>query len=505
MQAQTFSWVKTPPIDIEFNTDYIGYCNAVDAQGNIYFAGLKDNAVPLNELLGNVYYTKYDSNGNELLSKIITGDASAYAMTVDADNNVIVSFGFYDSITIDDHTEVGDPEEIADMRFLLVKFDENGTMLWHHRLQTDEEYPNVSDARGLTTDANGNIYVAYDNYNNSYITKYTPDGVKASTIVQQNVARVTSVSVDTDGNIYAAGACASPQSVFGGTPAQMINDYNIYVVKYSAAGQMQWLKDNLDITCPDPKVVAYSPNEVYFCSYLFGTYPFDDIVPEGPLSFGEDFFIAKLNAQGQYQWVQEVPGDGGAAMGRRNTLSLDANGNIYMAGYTTDTVQWTSQITTTVPMAARDALVLKYNPQGQLLAAITAGGEGYNRADAVAIGSTGDVYMAGMANSTVDFGDITIEAGTFENYPYLAKIAGESLGVNNLKVVAAGLYPNPANSYFYINGLEGSTNGSITNTLGQKVADFNATPNVPVNISHLPQGTYFIQADGFATAKLIKN
>jgi len=70
---------------------------------------------------------------------------------------------------------------------------------------------------------------------------------------------------------------------------------------------MQWTKYIEDITCPSPIVKARTPNEVYFSSELFDSFPFDTIIPEGPIGGFSDFFLAKLNQTGNFIWVKEVP------------------------------------------------------------------------------------------------------------------------------------------------------------------------------------------------------
>ena len=505
--AQTFEWVKTPTINMTLHPGMTGYCTTSDAQNNVYLVGLKENPLPRTEQLGTLMYTKYTAAGEELFSKTITGDAGVYNMAADSQNNVVMLIGYYNGIAIGDVAITALPEEVADMRFVVAKFDASGNLAWYHKLNTTEEYNWVMDARGIATDAQNNIYIGYDNYDDSFITKYSADGVAQFTITQQGAARLTSVSVDNEGNIYAAGACADPVTTFNGTPAELINDYNTYVVKYSSSGAYQWHKSVQDITCPIPVVVARTPNEVYFSSYLYGAYAFDDITTEGGLGAGEDFFLAKLNAAGNYQWVREVPGEGQATPGNRNFLTLDAAGNVYFAGQGNGDTQWNSTIATTSEMwGAKNAMVLKYSPEGEVLAALTAGGSGFiNHADAVTVNSGGEVFISGICDNTVTFGSIVHEASMYYKYPFLAKITMGIMGTKNPDKSAIALYPNPANDLVHLTGLQQTIRGTIINTLGQKVQDFEAGPNAAINIPALTKGTYFIKTENNTTIKLIKN
>ncbi|RDI10438.1 T9SS type A sorting domain-containing protein [Flavobacterium sp. AG291] len=505
--SQTFDWVKTPEIDMNLTLGYTGYCTATDTQNNVYLVGLKENPMPQTEQLGTLMYIKYATTGQMLFSKAITGDAGIYNMATDTQNNLIMLIGYHDGITIGNTTITAPLEEIADMRFIVAKFDSNGNLSWYRKLNTTEEYNWVMDARGIAIDAQDNIFAGYDNYNNSFITKYSADGAAQFTITQTGAARLTSVSVDNEGNIYAAGACADATTDFNGTQAEVINDYNTYIVKYSFNGIYQWHKSVQDITCSTPVVIARTPNEVYFSSYLYGAYAFDAIMTEGGLGVGEDFFLAKLNASGSYQWVREVPGEGQAIPGNRNFLSLDHQGNIYFAGQGSGSTHWNNTIVTTSEQwGAKNVMVLKYSPEGNILAAVTAGGSGFiNHADAISVDSNGEVFISGICDGTVSFGELVNEAPTYSKYPFLAKIGIDTLGASSASKTAVTLYPNPASDSVYIGGLQEIIKGTITNTLGQKIIDFEAVPDGSIDVAALAKGTYFIRAGNSFTAKLVKN
>ncbi|MXN90321.1 T9SS type A sorting domain-containing protein [Flavobacterium sp. Sd200] len=504
--AQSFEWLKTPLINIDLNTSYTGYPTTSDPDGNVYIVGLKENPMPQTEQLGTLFYIKYNSAGEEIFNKTITGDAGAYSIAADSQGNVVMILGFYNQINIGNVNIIGDITEITDMRFALIKFDPSGNLIWQHRLFTSEsEFNNVADARSIAFDTQDNIYIGYDNYRNSYITKYDTDGNALLTISQTGAARITSVAVDNAGNIYASGACANALTVFNGTPTEIINDYNIYAVKYSSEGVTQWVKNLPDITCPEPHIIARSPNEVYFSSYLFDDYDFDNISSQGPSVFAEDFFLARLSAVGEYQWVREVPGDGAATQGKRNFLALDVQGNVYFAGQTGGTVHWTDAITTSQQeWSSRNALVLKYSSQGNLLNAISVGGTGYNRADAVTISPTGSIYTSGIANSSISFGNITHEADMFYSYPFLTKINADTMSANGQDFNKPVVYPNPATSAIYFES-NNPVSGSIYNTIGQKVQDFSkATTTNSVDISALAKGAYLIKTTNNQSLKFIK-
>ncbi len=500
--AQTFEWLQTPEVSVSVHSDMVGYCVAADPSGNVFFTGFKGEPYPYTDMFGTVTFNKYDSNGGLLFEKVIGGKACNHNMVCDSQGNVIMSLAYVGSITIGDitisTTNQGD-------RFLLAKFSPDGNLLWHKPVETEEESTLTSEMKGLTVDTNDNIYIGYGNYMDSFIDKYAPDGAKLLGIANVNVSRVTSVSVDTEGNIYAAGSCAETDGSFNGVLVPTNLQYNTFIVKYSPQGVYQWVNFVNDITCTTPLVVVRTPDEVYFSSYLFGAYDFGGISAEGPQGMFDDFFLAKLDASGTYQWVREVPGEGRAEPGKRNALTLDSDGNVYFAGLTGGTITWGNGVTTTTPLMSSDAMVLKYSPEGTVLMAVTAGGTGYDYADSITLDANGGIYLAGIANSTAMFGDIQHNGGDIYNrYPYLTKIANTTMGGNEVATDGIWLYPNPASGQIFLGGINGSVSGTIVNMLGQEVMAFITDSTMPIIIDELAAGTYLLKADGSTAIRFIK-
>lgn len=501
--AQTVEWF-TLPQGGQSNGQNVAYTTACDPAGNIYFSGFKQNAFSYNDTFGDIYYSKYNGSGEVIFDKTFAGKVASYNLVSDNEGSIIIALSFIDEITIGETTLTHTDVEPARM---IARLDSEGNLLWYKILTIETEGgPDfANDFRGLAVDAENNIYAAFDNYSNSHIVKYSPNGDVLIDIEQQNVNRITSVAVDTEGNIYGAGSCAAPNAVYAGIPAPTSLTYNTYVVKYSPSGIFQWIKYVDDITCPEPHVVARTPNEVYMSSFLFIDTAFDEFDVEGPVQSFEDFFIAKLDATGAYQWVREVPGAGSAAQGNRNFLSLDNNGNVYFAGYTSGTTNWDETTQTSVDgFSNRDAFIIKYSPEGQVIMAKNFGGESYEQIDGIAVNANGDIFAAGMVSGTGDFGGFEYEGEAWEYKPYLAKIGPATAGIPNHDSRFISFYPNPATDYFMIPMLDRARTGKIFNVLGQEVIDFSTDGMSPVNVAQLPAGTYYVKTDGFASAKLIK-
>lgn len=487
--SQTFEWLKTPETE-QTNFMNTAYSVTVDADGNVYYLGFKENPIPSNYVLGNLYLNKYNSVGQELFSKTIAGKCASFNMVSDSQGNIVLALSFSQTMTVGTVklTSVGD-----DAKEVLVKLDNQGNYLWSQELSIEDSTLGiVEDFRGLAVDSQDNIYAGYDNFFYSYITKFSPTGQELMTIEQENANRITCVAVDTEGNIYATGGCSGLDSKYAGVAAPTDFQYNIYLVKYTPQGNFQWIKYVEDITCPEPHVAVRTPDEVYFSSYLFTDNNFDDIEIEGPLEGFEDFFLAKVNAQGEYQWVREVLGDSKANLGYRNYLSVDNSGNVYIAGSTNGEIDWGNGVTTATEGFQEDAFVIKYNPDGIAQFAKTAGGSWHDRFDGISANSAGELFLTGVASGSISLDNIEHESTEFENYPFLAKINMEILG--NVKIVNDKIivYPNPADTFFSIKSNDAIDNVELYNMLGQKIKSFKNPQNLNFDISDLPQGAYLL-------------
>lgn len=501
MYGQAFQWLKTPLPD-EANVHNTPYTSTVDPSGNIYFTGFKDTPILLNDLMGNVLYNKYDSDGELIFSKEFSGKCVSYNIQSDSQGNIILALGYVETLTIGTTTltSIGD-----DIKRVLVKLDTEGNLLWYKQLYMDGfDLGIIEDFRSIAVDTDDNIYAGYDNYMYSYITKYSAGGDKLFTIEQHNVNRITSVAVDTEGNIYSAGACADISSEYAGVAAPTDFNYTTYIAKYSPLGVFQWVKYVEDITCPEPHVVANTPDEIYFSSYLFTENDFGAIDIEGPGNSFEDIFITKLNASGDFQWVREASGSGKAGLGYRNYLSIDSQGNVYFAGKTAGTLNWGNGITTTIDSFQSDILVLKYNPEGNLLFAKTAGGASEDRLDSISVDNEGNIFVTGIGNGDGTFDEIEHEVDNSDYYPFLAKISMEVLGLDKPEAKQITVYPNPASGIINISGIEYPAKAIILNALGQTVKNIEDISIKTIDISNLPQGTYFLKTDGYKTQKIIK-
>lgn len=505
--AQQFQWLKTPAVSMPYNSDLVGYPNTVDPQGNVYVSGYKDNHYVYNSIMGDVSLTKYAPDGFELYNQTLTGKVQVHRLCADGNGNVYAAVSYLNTLSVGNFAfETNFQSEV----YLLLKFDPNGNPLWYKHFTPfdygDGFYNEIAELRAMHLDATGKLYVGYADFMQSIIEEINPEnGSTIRSINQGDVRRVTSLATDNQGNLYATGSCAGNSARFNNTPAGTSLQYNDYIVKYAPDFSFQWVKYIEDITCSTPEVVAKSEDEIYFAGVQFAATNFDNITTEGPLYGMDDFFLAKLNHNGEYQWVREVNGGGAFIPGNRNFLAVDPIGNVYLSGRSRFDINWGNGFTSGTGAYTYDATIVKYNPDGVTQMVKTAPSQIMSRFDGVAVANSNDVFFSGMGFGFMSVDTISYDPGQIAAaYPFVTKleqtIAANPTSTPNNVV----LYPNPATNNLYLKGITQTTSAQIYNMLGQQVQSVTLSPGEPVNISALQTGSYVLKLNNLNPIKFIK-
>ncbi|SDD35856.1 SBBP repeat-containing protein [Kordiimonas lacus] len=138
--------------DYQVNADTTASRVAVDSEGGIYVVGTSDGSFghQLNTASGeDVFLTKFDTEGNVVFSRLlgVAGDADAYGITVDSEDNVIV-VGKTDS-------ELSTSDVIDSTDAFVTKISKRGDEVFRYQLDTFGE----SAAYSVAVDSNNDIYV----------------------------------------------------------------------------------------------------------------------------------------------------------------------------------------------------------------------------------------------------------------------------------------------------------------------------------------------------------
>lgn len=124
-----------------------------------------------------------------------------------------------------------------------------------------------------------------------------------------------------------------------------------------------------------------------------------------------------------FEWVNQLGGPDSDSPQQDIGFDLvtDAAGNVYVTGNYSSTGDFDpgpGQFTFT-SNGASDAYIAKYDPDGNLVWAVSVGGVGVDRGDVIALDQSGNVFVAGRFHETVDFDpgpDVFNLQGSFDNF-----------------------------------------------------------------------------------------
>src|SRR5262245_2035683 len=120
-------------------------------------------------------------------------------------------------------------------------------------------------------------------------------------------------------------------------------------------------------------------------------------------------FLCMQGVAGQAPaWLWTRTGGGGGFIDSGTSMSIDQNGNIYVAGYYEDSdATFGSNLLTNA--GGEDVFLVKYSPAGNVVWARSAGGTFNDRVNGIAIDAGGNVYLCGyFGSSTINFGGFTL-------------------------------------------------------------------------------------------------
>jgi len=177
----------------------------------------------------------------------------------------------------------------------------------------------------------------------------------------------------------------------------------------------------------------------------------------------EDIFVAKYTSSGTLQWIQTA---GGYDSDYGRDIAVDASGNVYITGLFWSRANFSGTYKNSAGYG--DAYVAKYNSSGTFQWVQTAGGNGGDGSNGVAVDASGSVFITGCFANTANFnGSSVSSAGDYDVFLAKYNDAGTLQWVQS----GGGTYEDigqsiaiDASGYIYITGsIVGTVNfGSIS-------------------------------------------
>ncbi len=293
-----------------------------------------------------------------LVQRIWGGAYNAYARAVATDRmgNVYV---------VGDTNSYG-PGSPSCLAMSILKYSPSGTLLWQ-KLWWNGSY---AEPNGVTVDSSGNVYIAgvvfgtCNGYEYGLLVKLDSGG---SIVWQKTIESTDSVfsgiAVDASGNIFVTGT--QPNAVGGYE--------NLLVMRFDTNGALVWQRTwggGANGGDYGQAITLDSSDDVYAVgtTYSFTPYP--------------AMALVKFDSSGNLVFQKII----GRGIQFGYGVALDPSGNIYAAG-------------TTKNGAATNILLVKFDPTGGPVWQKTWGGNKTDVPADLAIGSSGDIEIAGSTDS----------------------------------------------------------------------------------------------------------
>ncbi len=272
---------------------------AVDNSGNVYVTGVSTGlegdsdctTVKYNSGGQQEWVVRYNGPGN--------GDDWGSAIALDKSDNVYVAGG---SVVSGIFSE-----------YLTIKYNSAGQEQWIARYHgTGNGY---DAANAIAIDGSGNIYVTGSslNSNNDFdcvTIKYDPAGQQTWVARYDGPTHFDdlgyAIAIDNSDNVSVTGA-----------GAVSFNEFNYLTIRYSSAGQEQWVAQS-DAGGYARAIATDSSGN----TYITGT---------GSGVTSADYATVKYDPLGQEQWVARYNGPGNGP-DYANAIAVDGSGNVYVTG-----------------------------------------------------------------------------------------------------------------------------------------------------------------------------
>ncbi|APR88264.1 Hypothetical protein A7982_13613 [Minicystis rosea] len=254
--------------------------------------------------------------------------------------------------------------------------------------------------RGTTSFGGGNLTSAggYD----AYVAKLDGSGahVWSKRFGNSSDQYVKGVATDTSGNVLVTGNFNGTIDLGTGTLVSA-GGTDIWLAKLDTAGAGVWARRFGDASAQSVAAIAVtSTGNIVIAGQFQGTVDFGG----GPLvSAGSaDIFVAEYDAIGGFVWAKRF-GDS-CANQSATAITVDASGNVIIAGGLAGTVNFGGANLTTSSCTDVNAFVAKFNASGVHQWSKAFGDTAAQLSTGLGVDSLGNVYLTGTFGGTTDLG-----------------------------------------------------------------------------------------------------
>lgn len=490
-QAQQWLWVKPGGGSA---WDY-AYAVDTDNDGNIFATGSYESTGNFgttqltNSGQKDVFIVKYNNQGTVQWAKKAGGTGVEEGLGIVVDNTGNCYITGYFTGTISFGTTNFTSANGKDI-FIAKYLGNNGNLSWAKQISVTGD----AEGAGIALDGAGNIYVT-GYFRNTATFKPNPGSISLTATggLDAFVAKYNSsgtcqwakkgggASLDrgyglavTEGDVVVTGYYEG-SATFGTASLTSAGSGDVFTMKYDTAGTFKWAKSFGGPNSDWGQAVTTDTAGNVFVTGRFeiqAAFQSTNLTSNGSY----DIFLAKLNNNGNLQWVKNYGGlyldyTGSIVMNKYYDALYFSGAYAVQAEFGTDTLNSAT--------SSQDVFVAKTDTSGNLLWAADGGGLYDDQGNGVAVDTFGVVYVAGsFYNNTTQFGSVTV-TGYAEYDAFTAKICPLSAQYTKTDITCHG-------------GSDGSA--IIIPDGGTPPFSYTWSPNVSTNdtVENLTAGTYSI-------------
>jgi len=363
------------------------------------------------------------SNYNWIYNAGGTGEDRAVSITTDASGNIYAVGYFNGSVNFGGANAL---TSAGDKDMFILKLNSSGTIQWAKR----GGGANVDQAIDVKCDASGNVYTlgwhegsatfgstTIDNADGakSFITKWDNAGNVLSVVKLGGYAK--SFVVDGASNIYVTSSFSGTIKVVTSTKTSQGND-DLYIAKLTSVGAESWVKTIWSTGGNEtPIALALTPGDSLLVTGRFGsTLNFEGSTSIGANNGGassEDLFLAKYSNSGNFVWFKQFDGSM-ANVVAPNSMTTDANGDIYMTGTFQTSINFYSFFFNSA--GSTDMFIVKLSSTGASATwAKKIGGTAADAATSIGLDNSNNVYFTGSFTGNLLFETTNLPNNSSEN------------------------------------------------------------------------------------------
>jgi hypothetical protein len=395
---------------------------AVDATGNSYEVGFFTGSIQfgvttlVSQGRSDVFVAKLSSAGSWEWAVAAGSDGSdnATSVVVDATGRIFVSGSFSNQISFGASTLASQ----GGMDVFVAQISPLGKWQWAaaaggpgydraHTMAVGSTGDLVVGGQFSETATFGPTRLASHGSSDAFVARLTRTGTWQWAIGagSDNNDEVHALAINAAGDVYATGFF-SKTVAFGNSVLTGQGMDDAFVAKLSSGGRWLWATAATGTNTAYGKGLAIDPTGGVFVTGSFS----------GEARFGrtrlnssgsDDGFVARLNDEGEWQWVTVLASD---YLESIVGIALDKMGKLYVAGTFSRSIQGGNFRLSS--RGHQDIFVGYISRQGTWLGLTAGGGTGTDETHALALAPGGEVVVGGDFSSLAAFGTTQLQSGT---------------------------------------------------------------------------------------------